>query len=239
MTPIKILAIVGPGGARMDFIAGWAGTLPNFYPSHWGIDPLRRQSTLATQQVLDLMYPPSITGFLESQKYMLDSAANLTFAIKSHQIDITLYPLIHAQTLKVCHIDITNADIVTLAWEFVIKTYLRPQWPPTSPTRWGIDTKLSPGCTDQQRIEAIDQQIKFQCRFFKKYSKQNFKYEYVDLKYVDLFSPGGSRYFCKKVDIFADDSYHNFYDLVLPLSQTPDEVSQWGHVFCKKDYITD
>ena len=233
MTPIKILAIVGPGGAKMDVIAGWTGTLPSFVPSHWGIDPLRRQSTALTQNVLNLGYPTDLNGFLESRRYILDSTACLTFATKSHFIDPALYPFIHAQSLKICHVDITNADIITLAWEFVIKTYLRP-----SSNGWLIDTKLSPNCTTQQRITAIDQQIKNHYRYLKTYTHTVLNCEHIDLKYVELFRSGGSRYFCKKTNISVDDAYHDFYDLMLPLSQTPDEISQWGHVFRKKDYVT-
>ena len=194
MTPVKLLAIVGTGGARMDVIAGWLGTLPNFVQSNWGIDPLRRQSTGLTQNVLNLGYPTDLNGFLESHRYTLDPTAQLTFATKSHSIDPAVYPFIDNRALNICYVDISDADIITIVWEFVIKTYLRQL-----SNGWQIDTKLSPGCTNQQRIEAVDQEIKNYYGYLKTYTHKILDCEHVDLKYINLFRPGGSRYFCEKI----------------------------------------
>ena len=42
---VKSLLVIGPGGARMDFVAGWLGKLPNFIDVNWTINPVTGHST--------------------------------------------------------------------------------------------------------------------------------------------------------------------------------------------------
>lgn len=219
----------------MDYVAGWLGTLPEFVDSYWGIDPLRRQSNSVIKNLVDLADFNSLSEFLKTYNCVLDSNAQMTFATKSHRISHEFFPLIDSNILKLCYIDIGTADIHTLAWEFVIKTYTRPiKLNSDSEHKWQVDTLLTHPFTNEKRINALLDQFTQHTNWLR--NNQTLllpKFDHVVLNYSKLFQPGGSRYLCQCIGITVDDPWHDFYDYMLPMAETPAEILIWDHVFQK------
>jgi hypothetical protein len=220
MINIDCYLVSGPGGSRIDFVAGWLGTLPGFINNHWGIDPTTGQSTGEMRLVKELDNDPSlklhkhITDVFQN-RCQLSSDPILTYAGSCHgwhldkQIDID-------DNVKVIYIDINNADLNKIKWEFFVKTYLsRPQIN-------NLDT------LDSILKEPIfDQREKYYPLF-----KNS-----IVLDYNLLFCIDGSRYLCDLIGLDVVDQYHEFYNFNLLWADAPREISARGSLWKFKDYF--
>lgn len=230
MTPIKILGIQGTGGLRMDFVAGWLGVLPNFISSNWNIDPLTRQSQGTTANVVNLGDPNSIDIFLESHRYTLDPSATLSFATKLHYFNPVYQPLLDNNSIDVFSIIYDRDDIDQVLWEYCIKTFGKLEYDKT----WTVDRCIKKEIiVDQDRINYLETLLTTT-----KIPLNNKSVNFPGLEFSKLFCTGGSKYLCDVINISVADTYHQYWDHMVPLAQTPDTVCLWNKVWKKQDYLT-
>ena len=74
----KVILVAGSGGARMDFVAGWLGILPQFLDGEWRIDPLTGLSHgfMMYTKLLDYGTIDSFSNFFK-EFFSINPAADL------------------------------------------------------------------------------------------------------------------------------------------------------------------
>jgi len=209
--------VTGSGGSRIDFVAGWLGTLPGFVNNHWSIDATTGQSIgemrLAKQLDYEVNY--SVRNCLRDLGFNLTNDADLIYVGTCH--GKYLQDQIQNDTVKILYIDIDGVDYKKICWEGLAKTYL---------TRPSINAK-----------EDVDtDQIK---QLFSKVRNLNCPPtpSALILDYTKLFQPGGSRYLCDCLQLTVDNRYHEYYDSQLVWADTPKEISALGQIWRYSDYF--
>lgn len=239
MINVKLWLIVGDGGCRMDFVAGWLGTLPDFISSNWHIDPFTGQSTGFMQHTKNLdNQVDSIEKLLNDHYFTLDPSASMTYAGTCHGLNLNSFKKeIMQNQVGVYVIDDSAADASEILWNFAVKSFITKKTDSynLSPGQscWPIDRHLTL-FNDQERVAAFEKILKS----FKK-STQNISYDFsiTKIDYTRLFCPGGSYYLCNTIGITAEQRYHQYWDHMLPLSDSPSELKVWGHSLCKSNYF--
>jgi hypothetical protein len=59
----------------------------------------------------------------------------------------------------------------------------------------------------------------------------------IQFDYNELFVNSGSRILCNRLNLYAPDNVHAFWDAMLPFADPPHEVEFLGKVWKKSDYI--
>lgn len=231
---IKLWLIAGPGGARMDFVAGWLGQLPNFVQSNWSIDLITGQSIGYMQNTKALDQGLHIDTFLSDHHIQLSNCADIIYAGSMHGRCLdSLTNEISQQKIKVFYIDLTGADLNQVRWEFAVKTYLTKNRLVSSMPWPAIDLAIqSKNITDHDRVNKFQEILK-NC----KCDSQSPLVPHTNLMYNELFQPGGSHYLCDRANITCDSLYHRYWDQMLEKSRTPNELNVWGYHWKKKDFI--
>ena len=239
MVNVKLWLIVGGGGAKMDFVAGWLGTLPDFVSSNWHIDPATGQSTGFMQQTKNLdNQVESIEQLLNDHYFTLDPSASFTYVGTCHGIKLNIFKEEIVQNqIGVCVIDDSSANDSEILWNFAVKTFMTKKTDGynLSPGQscWPIDRHLTL-FNDQERVAAFEKILKSS-----KKGTQNISYDFpiTKIDYTRLFCPGGSHYLCDTIGITAEQRYHQYWDHMLPLSDSPSELNVWGPSWCKSNYF--
>jgi len=234
-TKRQLILILGAGGSRKEFIVGWLGKLSQFDDTNWTID-LTTGCSNCIDEFKELDTNQTITDVVQRANLDLDSAATRLVAggchgWKLHQAGIETY--IDNQSVRPFYIDISTADIDTIHWEFIAKTWLTNRRWKTNINRsvWEIDRRIpKPVVTDQDRILATIEIIK-------NYNSLSNPVFGTKLDYNKLFCAGGSYYLCEQLEINATAQEHKFWNAMLPFCQSPDEITCWGHVWRKQDYF--
>jgi hypothetical protein len=231
-TSVRILGIQGKGGLRMDFVAGWLGMLPGFVESHWYIDPVTRQSRGSTANVVDLRQEFDLIEILRHDyRYALSSLGDYCFATKLHGINACYRPLVDNGCISIYNIEADqNVDLSQVKWEYNIKTYGKYEY-----GSWHIDSLIElDNVSDSDRIAKLDLLLNNPVHVPQKGITQTV---YPNMYYSSLFVPGGSEYLCNTVGIDVSRDFHKFWDSMLPLAETPAEVTLWGKRWRKHDYF--
>lgn len=248
-TPIKITMVSGQPGSRTDFAAGWLGTLPGFIDNMWYIDPETGQSNGRMRMTKQFRPGTDIDHVISNHGYKLSQQSNLTFAGAWHPWEnrklekLDLY--IDSGLINLCHIDVEPECIAKVFWENGVKTGLS-SWTwrlgqSELPLQWGVDqiilrdkiVEKIEDITDQQRIHFFETQMM---------KKNNFPrpapllYPHCVLSYKELFQPGGSYYLCNKLGITAGQRYHEYWDAMLSVADSPTELTVWGRTWRQQDW---
>lgn len=243
-TKVKLLLVTGPGGARMDYVSGWLGTLPYFIDCEWVVDPTTGQSRGRHQALKYIDHSVNLTEILEQQNLVLDTTASLTWAGGNHGFALSdNKPSIENQSIRIAVINVAPQDECKIVWEFYVKTYFierrgfgviqgyqRP---------WAIDDNCNQSLTDEQRIEHVEALIKnhHNCMGI---TKPNYDFPVTYLDYAKMFVPGGSYYLCQQLGIVkATQHHHDLWDALLPFAASPDVITVWGKTWVKDDYFPD
>ena len=238
--------VIGPGGARMDFVAGWLGTLPGFVDSRWSIDISTGVSLGDTHITKSLDYPDSdIKRIMYHQNMCLDKDADLIWTGSCHGNRLSrLKVLNELRHVDIVHIDLTGADTDQIGWEFLAKTYLTKRRNISdclNQNFWAIDhviDKEKQLISDQDRIEKFVQLSKVKDGITQQI--KNIKLDgirYTNLLYTDLFQPTGSYYLLDQLGLVASGRHHELWQSALKLSTTPDQVEAWGKIWNKLDLL--
>jgi hypothetical protein len=240
------MLVIGAGGGRMDFVAGWLSLLPGFIDVNWGIDPITHQS-YGDMRFAKLLDQGKSLEDVWPKQFQLSADANLYLVGTGHGHCLTtLEEKINADLVKLVVINTTGSDINVnkLKWEFIVKTYLSEYkisyYRAVNRAKWLIDTMIekdSGHITVDDRISAVDLLLKNLGGLA--YKTQAHHPSAVDVDYNQLFQLDGSRYLCDQLGMTVNDSYHQHWNHVLPLADSPDTLTAWGHVWRYKDYFTD
>lgn len=237
----KLLVFVGIPGSRADFVVGWLGKLPGFIESFWSFEPTTGQSLSVNQHTLTLNHPNDIDNFTQSHSFEFDADSSVTYATKVHEVSQECLDILcHNPAVKLIEIDLTDVDIKKIVWEGSIKTRGRQHRGKSSKGfEWVIDGFINTGhaITDQDRISELDRLLhsSLNNRFLKPQYYLDSNYDRV--MYNDIFKPGGSRILTNMLGLTVEDVHHQYWDYMLPLAQTPNEVVLWGHTFRYSDYV--
>lgn len=243
MTKCRLKLIIYPAGSRGDFVCGWAGLLPNVINNLWGIDPVTGISYGNFETKL-LDYGSSLEQVLEKQSLILDADSDLFLVAPCHgyRLELNLLePMIKSGLLQLYTIDIAQADPATIAWEFLVKTYLSQRNTISflkNDGAWLIDSQIEQPCsdiTDQDRIEAV-------CRLAQTliihHDKKFLNSPRITvLDYAKLFANNGSRYLCDRLELTAPEICHDFWDHMSQFARSPDSLQVWNHVWNKTDFF--
>lgn len=242
----KLLLVAGIGGARMDFVAGWLGSLPMFLDNNWSINPMTGQSigNMGFTKCIDS--DPTSADSILTHQFTIDPACNM-FAVGSmHGRNINHYKKnIDADQIKLLSIDVSKVASSTLIWEFFVKTYLslnKTLHEYSTKNLWAIDQEFDRNCvvTDHDRVQRLKSKIQLL-----KNLKHNTNLTVpatipcTILDYKKMFCTGGSHYLAQQLDISVDQRYHQHWDCVLPMATSPDVLTVLGHTWRKQDYFTD
>lgn len=237
--------ILAMPGARGDFLCGWVGLLPNMIDNFWRLDPLSGQSRLLCDIKDYSLNIKHLEKYLSDNNFFLDSKSKLSYIVPHHGEFVNLNDLnslLSCPAVKIYAIDHSLADVSTLKWDNLVKSFLtqqKDQYNLPNRTEWKIDKTLKipyEEITNQIRIEAIEKHIEKAQRPLPTYFYCN-RPDIPKLAYEKLFQPGGSRYLCEVLDLEAREQHHNFWDHMLKFATSPDEIECFGRVWRKKDYF--
>ena len=244
MLKTKLMLVVGTGGARLDFVAGWLGLLPNFIDTSWCIDPITGQSygNMRFTKMLDR------GQFIENvwpKQFVLSADADLYIAGTGHGLNPSaIQDKIASGEITLLSINITNPnfDFKKIRWNFLVKTYLSRMRPsyynPSKRNQWLIDLEINKPhneITNEDRIATLDAQLR--------QPVGNIFYGppcpgAIEVEYDMLFQIGGSEYLCEKLGFNADPAHHCYWNHMLPITEAPNTLKVWDHVWCKDNYFT-
>jgi hypothetical protein len=251
----KVILEAGGCGARMDFVAGWLGTLPQFLDNEWHMDPLTGQSYgfMRHTKMLDVKKIDSFSNLFRGH-FIIDPAAELCYAGSLHaNRPDNILDAVNSGQAELLIID-TSAELVSnIYWEGIVKTFLsqlrtrqainiwdRPwQIDQTIKNAWVIPNINDVGITNSDRIALVKQQLHKEMTIHCTSTPvPDMPHKKVD--YNLLFQPGGSKYLCNTLGLpDVNERYHNFWDQQLPLSKSPDSLVVWGETWNKADYFND
>lgn len=233
MLPIKLVIVKFIAGARGDFVAGWLGKLPNFIESHWSFNPVTGQTISTNQHSLNLDTNTDLDNFLQSHRYVLDPSSNVFYATGVKNISPYYDSILTSDVAQILSIDSNNVNPNCLTWESIIKVFGR--FTVNHNPQYYIDTMIkNTNITNQDRIDCLNNMLSNASALY-----HNSTSTQSGLDYNKLFQPGGSYIITDSLGINVDTKYHDYWNYMLPLACTPDEVTLWGHKFCYQDYFTD
>ena len=222
MIDAKVWLVTGPGGSRIDFIAGWLGSLPNFISTRWSIHPSTGASSgeMHDTKQLDDDMGVSIAHYLSEYRINLTSDSQYTYAGSCH--GYALDSLIDEvdDSVKVFYINPEPEYYEKVRWEFFVKTWLTPII-----TRDETPTPAHAELMDRaSRMSILPVSVP--------YTRPR-----IILSYGKLFSVGGSKYLCEVAGIDVEEKYHRYYDAMLSVADSPDEITVNGSLWKRSDYF--
>lgn len=231
------MIVAGTGGARADFVAGWLGTLPGFVNSRWIIDPETGVSYGYMGDLRAIDQNQKLESVLSSQGLVADPEAEFTWAVSCHGDTLAskdFQSLIDSGAVRFAWIDCSRANPNTIAWEFYVKTYLSHRRAMDSVKGWAEQWVIGNNLSDREKTQRLQKMLKNHqvC-----YNKINLPCVQID--YVETFCAGGSRYLCQCLGLSASDKHHQYWDSVLPFSQSPSNVRAWGVEWRQQDWFPD
>jgi hypothetical protein len=252
----KVILVAGKCGARMDFVAGWLGTLPLFLDNEWHIDPLTGQSYgfMRHTKMLDSKKIDSFSNLFRGH-FIIDPAAELCYAGSLHAArPDNIQDAVNSGQAELLIID-TSAELVSnIYWECMVKTFLSQLRTRQAINLWNrpwqIDLTINKngmipnindvGITNSDRIALVKQQLHKEITIHYSTSMPIIDMPHKKVDYNLLFQPGGSKYLCNTLGLpDVNERYHNFWDQQLPLSKSPDSLVVRGETWNKADYFND
>lgn len=244
----KVILVAGECGARMDFVAGWLGTLPLFLDNEWHMDPLTGQSYgfMRHTKILDVKKIDSFLNLFRGH-FIINPSADLYYAGSLHaSMPENILSAINFGQAELLVIDTSNVSFSHIQWECTVKTLLSQIRTREAINLWNrpwqVDLNINKiGITNLDRITLVKQQL---CSAGnQRYSNSLLISDLIPHKKVDynlLFRSGGSKYLCNMLELpNFDERYHNFWDCQLPLSTSPESLTVWGETWNKADYFND
>lgn len=238
-------------GARGDFVAGWAGSLPDVINNWWNIDPLTGCSKgafhIKTIDAYPMVEYSTFVQFFSDHNLVLDPVSKLTYVAPLHGYNLdltTITQLCSTGAVDVYYIDTCVVDYSIIRWEYVVKTYLTKKNTISDIQNhrvWNIDNCIDlpfMDIRDTDRISAAKQQFALHHIDNKLILENKFlnNKNVIVLDYQTLFCPGGSVYLCNKMKLSADSAHHKMWDSMLPIAKSPESINVWGYQWNKQDF---
>lgn len=245
MVNVRFKLVLSGAGARGDFVAGWAGLLPNVVHNWWNVDPVTGRSN----GIFECRWVETSDTFEQlfaRNKLILDPASDLIYVGPMHGYNLdlaTISQLCSTGAVDVYYIDISKVDYSTIHWEYVVKTYLINRNTLSNihiHHEWLIDQSIDLPYTDitnEHRISEVKQHLNDQTYHVKTLEDKFLNNKNITvLDYQSLFQPGGSSYLCDKMELVADSVFHKFWDTMLPIAKSPESINVWGYQWNKQDF---
>lgn len=239
----RLKLILYQPGARGDFVCGWAGLLQNVINNQWTIDPTTGLSSghFATKA---LEHGRNLDEVLLEENLVLDANSDLFYVAPCHGTDLEIdsfKDLVDAGLMQLYAIDVTNADLATVAWEMIVKSFLSHRnttWHETAHKSWTIDSQIDlpwSEITDQHRVDTLKPrtQKKVYLPAVEKFLNSP---GVTVLDYTKLFVTGGSHYFCDRLGLDAPEVCHEFWNQMLKFATSPDSITVWNYTWNKEDF---
>lgn len=248
MLKTKLILVVGVPGARMDFVAGWLSLLPNFVNMNWGLDPVTRQSYGDMRFAKMLDYGQSFDDVWPGQ-FQLSAAADLYITGTGHGTNLSqLQDKMASGQVKTVIINTSGPDVNVkkIKWEFIVKTYLSQNkvsyHQAYRKNTWMIDDlidKLPEHVNNKDRVAKVEELLRNPMG--DTFTAQTSCPGAINLDYNLVFQPNGSRYLCDQLElgISSNSPYHDHWNHMLPLADTPSEVDVWERIWRYNNYFTD
>lgn len=234
--------VTGPGGARMDFIAGWLSTLPGFLEGSWRINPITGMSIGDSHHTKEMDDPNSrrFDDVLTSAKMRFNTNSPITYVGTCHGwYTPRLMTPEQLDAVRIIYIDTPHWNHPKICWEFVIKTFMT-KMQTKSAFQLGLDemnAKMKSFPNDEARAEWIHAYL------------TNFPAGHAFppppppnatlLDYDSLFTPGvGSHYLAYRLGIKdLDNRHHLYYDDMLKYAESPKTIEKFGRIWQFSDYF--
>lgn len=240
MIPIKLKLIAGPIGARMDFVAGWLGTLPNYINNQWHIDPITGQSNGFMRETKYLDHGQhNLSQLLTDRGFELRADAEYTWAGACHGFALdsnVILPLVESGLLEIVQITCGPQHTNEIFWNFLVKTFMAPDLHAGNLLHgkpWLIDQRIAEPATDALRIAKLQELA----------SKHKWIYSVKDhipttkIDYDAIASDQGSAELGKLLNISVPHSCHLLWKNMLPLSFAPESIPVWGHTWTRHELV--
>jgi len=216
MIDVKSVLVIGYGGCRMDFVAGWLGKLNGFIDTGWFVNPLTGESYgQRTTKMIDSTNT-SIAQELLTFDYILTENAPLTVASGCH--GFTLNDKLagcNSNNLKIIRINFTEEYINKICWDFTVKTFLY-----TPQTRASVYTRI--------------QEISF---YMGIRPIVDVEFPTIDVNYEQLLSMDGAYFIANQLGINPSTEQYQIWKDALLLASSPDEIELHGQLWRKQDFF--
>lgn len=216
MLAVKSVLIIGHGGCRMDFVAGWLGKLNGFVDTGWWMNPTTGESLgERTTKMID-SNNNSVVQELQKFGYKLTDNAALTVASGCH--GFTLNDKLQGcnpNNLRIIRITFTDEFISRICWDFIVKTFLG-----------------SPQTTNsvQTRIQNLLWFMNFRPLI-------DVEYPTIDVDYEQLLSMDGAFHIAEKLGLEPTGVHYKLWQDALLIASSPDEIELHGHLWRKQDFF--
>lgn len=237
MIKVQLILTIGVPGARVDFVSGWLGSLPEFVDEQWYIDPVTGRSftmanSLRPMDKIDYG-TETLSRFLSFDNYELDANSTTKLSKGCHGKNLsTKFREQDVPAVKVVRIDTDRADRKKIFWEFLVKTYMSQQrWVQAIEDNqiYHINKLLADAGTeinDQNRVKFIESIIERGCHFRPTPNVEGLSC--VTVAYDKLFTTEGSRELCKQLKIEVDECYHQLWSNNLTMCTSPKVITKFG-----------
>lgn len=239
MIPVKSWLVTGIGGSRIDFLAGWLGTLDGFVDTHWRLHPVTGSSNGDSRitKILDTVSSMTLDTALGDYNMALSSDADLKVATVCHGWFVgQQVSHLDRQSYKIIFINTDNVNKDLLQWEFVVKTYLTrftDVFHLQTKDYYLIDRQLGQNPTDEDRAAAV-------INILKRIPNSNSVDRNIidlELDYNKIFCQTGVSYLEDALGIVTSRRHHEMWDHYLVMAESPKEIYCFGKLWRYSDYF--
>lgn len=217
MIEVKSVLIIGHGGCRMDFVAGWLGKLDGFIDTGWHINPVTGESYgERTTKMID-SNGACIQDELLKFGYKLTDNANKMIASGCHGYKLNSQLTgCNTNNLIIIRINVTQDFIDKIVWDFIVKTWLE-----TTQSKWSVHSKIREMVDFITRIGLIIE----------------VDYPTIDVDYAKLLSMDGAYYIADKLGLEPTGKHYKLWDDALSIASSPEEIELHGQLWRKQDFF--
>jgi sarcosine oxidase delta subunit len=241
MINTRAVITTGIRGARIDFVAGWLGTLPTFVDSQWRIDPETGRSFGIVNIIRDAdKFDIKVDNILKDFGFQLDLSSNVNLSVSCHGRRLE-NNIINQQAVTIIRVNTTKADPKKIYWEFLVKTYLtKERWKHAHDVGqfYQVDQELinkELEITDTNRQKFLLSRIN---NYFSDKDPGLTGLSFIDINYDELFQPGGSKNLVNRLGLdTATEQHHRLWDANLQFAESPTTIERFGKVWQKQDYF--
>jgi hypothetical protein len=241
MINTRAVITTGIGGARIDFVAGWLGTLPTFIDSQWRIDPETGRSFGFVNLIRDAdTSDTKVDNILKNFGLQLDVSSDVNISVSCHGYRLE-NNIINQKAVTIIRVNTAKADPKKIYWEFLVKTFLakeRGDHAHMIGQFYLIDKKLineELEITDTNRQKFLLSQIN---NYFLSKNPELTGLSFIDIHYDELFQPGGSKNLVNRLGLdIATEQHHRLWDANLQFAESPTTIERFGKVWRKQDYF--
>lgn len=239
---VRCWLITGPGGARMDFIAGWLGLLPGFLDGSWMIDPMTGLSVGESHHTkeIDIAGGRTLREIMLAAKLNLTADSDIIYPGSCHGWNMKQrVPEEDSSAVKIIYIDTPHWNHHKICWEFVIKTHFTSHSTKAA-YMYGYDNmnvKMRSMSSDEERVQFIHNYLS---RFPSGHAfPPPPPSDAIMLDYDSLFTPGnGGQYLTYRLGLTGiPQRLYDYYDAMLRWTESPEEIERFGKIWRKKDYF--